>query len=124
MSAAVETRAAPEERGTLDLRLRAVERAARQAALDVPGSVRHEGLLARVNGGLPRASVTLQAGSCHVEVDVAAVWPAPVADLAARVRTAVFEQTSRTTGAHVTAVDVTVHAVTGGGTQPGHRRVL
>lgn len=100
------------ERGTLDVRLKAIERVAELAALEVAGTVRHRGTLDKVSGGgYPKVEVRVHGRSARLKVQVACSWPAPVSHLAERVRVAVLDQTGDLTGVHVASVDVTVHPI-------------
>ena len=113
VATAPETLPDPPERGTLDVRLKAVERVAELAALEVAGTVRHQGALDRVaGGGYPKVTTRVHGRSARITVQVACSWPAPVARLAERVRVKVLSQTTSLTGVHVASVDVTVHPIT------------
>ena len=109
--------AAPAERGTLDVRAKAVERLAEGAALEIAGSVRHSSRLGALTGALtggsshPSATARISDGSARVEVAVACVWPAALARIAAQVRERVAQRTAELSGITITSVDVTVTAV-------------
>lgn len=120
MDAVAEALAAPAERGTLDVRAKAVERLAEGAALEIPGSVRHASRLGALTGSLtgpltgsthPKATVRISDGSARVDVAVACVWPAPLARIAAQVRERVAQRTAELSGISIISVDVTVTAV-------------
>lgn len=102
----------PSERGNLDVRLKAVERVAELAALEVDGTLRHRGTLDKVSGGgYPRVTARVHGRSARLTVQVACSWPAPVARIAERVRVEVLNRTASLTGVHVASVDVTVHPI-------------
>ena len=103
---------AVDARGTLDVRLKAVERIAERAALEVEGTVRQRGTLDAVSGGgYPRVEARVHGRTARLTVHVACGWPAPVAHLAEQVRDTVLTRTSALTGVHVSSVDVTVHTI-------------
>lgn len=114
-----------EERGTLDVRVKAIQHVVERAVLDTPGTVAHRTALGRLRGSnTPRADVTMQGRSARVAVDVACVWPCRIADIATQVRDTVCIETARITGIHVQSVDVTIHTVdTTEIDQPERRRV-
>ncbi|MEO9323187.1 Asp23/Gls24 family envelope stress response protein [Nocardioides sp. C4-1] len=116
---------APETRGTLEVRVRAVEKIVERVVLDVPGTVAHRSTLRRLVGsGSPRASAETHAGRTHLDVHVTCRWPCAVADVAAQVRDRVRTETSRMAGVEVRTVDVTVGLVSPADLeQPGRRRV-
>jgi len=104
--------AAPEDRGSLEVRLKAIRHVVEQVALQTPGVVRHATVLGRVSGGgSPHAEVTMRGRSARIGLRVAVVWPAPVTAVAAEVRDTVRREAARMTGVHVDAVDVEVYAV-------------
>lgn len=104
---------APEERGTLEVRTKALEHLAERAALEAPGTVAHRGSLRGLLGGnVPHAEVTTSGQRVRVVLDVAVTWPADVARVAAGVRDHVLSRSSELGGVGVTSVDVTVHLVT------------
>ncbi|WP_432513212.1 hypothetical protein [Kineococcus sp. SYSU DK001] len=126
-----ETTADPGDRGRLVVADRVVVRVAAAAAATVPGSVRtrdadaartgaDRSVGARVgarvgtavdsvlNRSYPVAECTRAGNRVRVGVQVAAQWPTPAADLAARVRTEVVDQLSRLAGVVVDSCDVTV----------------
>lgn len=106
------TGAGTDERGTLDVRTRAVQHVVEQIALQTPGTVARSSVLGRLCGAqLPRAEVTRQGGSARVSLDVGARWPCRVSEIAASVRDSVRTEAARMTGVHVTSVDVTVHTL-------------
>ncbi|GAA0297790.1 Asp23/Gls24 family envelope stress response protein [Kineococcus aurantiacus] len=110
----------PGTRGRLVVTDRAVVQIARAAAGSVSGSVRADRsrvtLGAAVDSALdtvrqrtyPTAECTRAGNRVRVSVQVAARWPVPAPDLAARVRSGVVEELSRLAGVVVDACDVTV----------------
>ena len=102
----------PAERGTLDVRTKAIQHIVERAVLDTPGTVAHQARWAsssaprrprdRHDAGPPRPR----------QVDVAAVWPAPVTRIATDVRDRVMHEAARLSGVFIRTVDVTVHVVT------------
>ncbi|WP_139977348.1 hypothetical protein [Nocardioides litoris] len=103
----------PEQRGTLDVRVKALEHAVQRIVLDVPGTVRHRSTLRRLaGGGTPQASTTLRGGSARLEVQVSCAWPCDVTRVVTEVRDRVLVEAARLTGIDITTVDVTVEAVT------------
>ncbi len=114
----------PAERGTLDVRTKAIQHIVERAVLDTPGTVAHQGALGKLIGtGSPRASITMEGRRARVEVDVAAVWPAPVTRIATDVRDRVLREAARQSGVFIRTVDVTVHAVTPDAVDHQQRRV-
>nr|WP_296773953.1 Asp23/Gls24 family envelope stress response protein [Rhodococcus sp. (in: high G+C Gram-positive bacteria)] len=94
------------ERGTLDVRTRAVARMAEIAATNVAG-------VERVTGGitsrsLPRVDAIVRGGRIRATVEVATAWPTPIADVAGRVRSAVEQDLTRNSGLAVDSVDVRI----------------
>lgn len=118
--------APPEDRGSLEVRLKAIRHVAEQVALHTPGVVRHSTVLGRVSGGgSPHADVTMRGRSARIQLRVAVLWPAPLTDIAARVRDEVRHETARMAGVHVETVDVEVYTVTEDDIdQPARRRVV
>lgn len=111
-----------EERGTLDVRTRALTHLVERAALEAAGSVRHRTTLGKVRGSdLPHASLTVHGLDARVALDVACHWPADLSAVAADVRERVRERASSLSGLTITSVDVTVHTVADAG--PERRRV-
>ncbi|RYJ05265.1 MAG: hypothetical protein EON52_12450 [Actinomycetales bacterium] len=114
-----------EERGTLDVRAKAVENILRNAALAVPGSVPHTGGVGPLSTkSLPSASVTFRGSIATATLDVAAHWPCRAEELAASVRDTVRTEASRLSGTDITRVDVTLHVVPGSNPTTRPRRVL
>ncbi|GAA4672033.1 Asp23/Gls24 family envelope stress response protein [Nocardioides nanhaiensis] len=117
--------APPEDRGSLEVRLKAIRHVVERVALQTPGVVRHSTVLGRVSGGgSPHADVTMRGRSARIALRVAVVWPAPVTAVAAEVRDAVRSEAARLTGVHVETVDVEVYAVSDDDIdEPTRRRV-
>ncbi|WP_157559739.1 Asp23/Gls24 family envelope stress response protein [Nocardioides sp. Soil777] len=114
----------PAERGTLDVRTKAIQHIVERAVLDTPGTVAHQGALGKLIGtGSPRASITMEGRRARVEVDVAAVWPSPVTRIATDVRDRVLHEAVRQSGVFIRTVDVTVHLVTPDAVDHQQRRV-
>jgi uncharacterized alkaline shock family protein YloU len=104
----------PAGRGRLELRERAVERLVRLAAAEVPDV---GGPVTRVLGqavgsadldGRPRADVVVTGDLVTALLSVSVVWPAPVLEVADRVRQRVGERLSTLAGLRVGHVDVRV----------------
>ncbi len=95
--------------GSLEVRAKALQHIVEQAALEVPGTVVRQTTLGSVRGAnSPRASVALSGDRARVEVDVACLWPAPLARVAADVRSRVHERLPELAGIRVVSVDVRV----------------
>lgn len=105
--------AEPEQRGSLHIAEKVLERIATQSAREVDGvaPTTGAGLRALVSSRLPRASVRTAGGQTRVSVDIAARWPEPAWDVAADVRAQVQSNVLAMTGRDVRAVDVSVHDV-------------
>ena len=97
-----------EGRGQLNVRAQALQHIVETVALEEPYVRRVDGGLAGVRSGSPRAAVHVHGTTARVTVDVACSWPAPVEQVAARVRERVLARASELSGVRVTAVDVTV----------------
>lgn len=122
------------ERGTLEVRARALESIAEQAAREVPRTVvrraRLGGLTAQASpqakvaltasvrqdqGGTATTTTTTTTPSARIDVDVLCLWPAPLSAVAEQVRDHVAARASALSGVAVTSVDVTVGATTEAG---------
>ena len=95
------------DRGTLDIRDHAVVRIAEIAASRVTG-------VERIAGGLtsrtmPRAEASVRNGRVRATIDVATLWPTPIADVAHRVRRAVVDDIAHSSGLDIESVDVRMH---------------
>ncbi|MFY0407786.1 Asp23/Gls24 family envelope stress response protein [Solicola sp. PLA-1-18] len=105
------------ERGTLDVKSKAITHIAERAAGETDGTVRSATTAQKALGrGYPRASVRVDRNRAWVDLDVAVTWPAPVSTIAAQVRDSVIRRTSELSGLDVRRVDVTIHVVTGSAT--------
>lgn len=99
-------------RGSLHVRQRVLTRIAEHTAQLVPGAVQHSSGLGRLAGrSYPSATATVTGRASRIDLDVAAVWPCNVAELARTVRDRVRTETGRLSGTRVTSVDVTVHLI-------------
>ncbi len=102
----------PEARGTLDVRVKALERVVEEVVRQTPGTVSHTSTLRRIVGGAtPSASTTVHAGAARIEVRVSCAWPCDVTAIAADVRDRVLLEAPRMTGVEVRTVDVVVEVV-------------
>lgn len=106
-----EVLAAPAQRGTLDVRVQAIEHTIEHLVLDVATVVRRRGPRAALGGAYPRASVSIEGGWASADVEVTALWPTKVADVAAEVRRLVIDAVEPMVGVQVRRADVTVHVV-------------
>lgn len=105
------------ERGRLEVRQKAVERLVVQAAAevdDVGGPVTR--VLGQALGsadldGRPHADVTVTGDLVTVELSVSVVWPAPVIEVAERLRSRVCERVASLAAMRVGHVDVHVSAL-------------
>lgn len=113
------------ERGSLEVRARALEHLAEKAANDVPGTVSVSGGVARLRGrDYPAVKVRVHGPRAFFEVDVAGTWPCPVAELTRLVRDRVRGDVARLSGMDVIRVDVRLHIINpDAGDQPARRRV-
>lgn len=100
------------DRGRLDIAERVVERVATIAASEVDGVRRvGSGIEGVVGRQFPKASAEVGGGHARVALDIAVVWPAPLARTAGTVRERVRERLQSLVGLTVDAVDVTVATV-------------
>ena len=99
--------AEPGARGSLHLHDRVIERIAAAAATRVRGVAP----TAASGRGLPDASCELAGHRARVSVEIAAVWPAPVPQVAMDVRDAVTERLEALAGVQADVVHVTVARV-------------
>jgi uncharacterized alkaline shock family protein YloU len=102
----------PGERGSLEIKHKAVERLAVLAARSTDAVAGPQPGL-RVLGGrdLPKADVTISGSRVRAQVAVAVTWPSPLAKVAADVRAAVARDLSELGIYTVDRVDVTVQCV-------------
>ena len=99
----------PGERGSLQVRDRAVERIVEAAVLEVDGVLRHADTLDRVTGRqLPRVEVVMAGHRVRASIEVATRWPTSVLDVTARTRDGVTHALAHLAGLTVDAVDVHV----------------
>lgn len=90
---------------------RALTALATQAALDVPGSIRHSSGLGRLAGSsYPGVEVRSHPTSVDAQVRVALWWPCEAATVAALIRESVSRRLAEVTGRPVTRVDVHIGA--------------
>ncbi|MGV8874231.1 MAG: Asp23/Gls24 family envelope stress response protein [Rhodococcus sp. (in: high G+C Gram-positive bacteria)] len=111
-TAVAETLNDPGERGSLEIKHKAVERLAVLAARST-GSVtdHHQGLSVLGGRDLPKADVTVNGSRVRAQVVVAVTWPSPLAKVAASVRAAVARDLTELGIYTVDRVDVTVECV-------------
>lgn len=102
----------PSDRGTLEIKHKAVERLAVLAARGTDSVTgRHRGLRVLGGGDLPKADVTINGDRVRAAVAVAVTWPTPVAGVAAEVRDAVTRDLTGLGKYTVDRVDVSVECV-------------
>lgn len=112
-----------DERGTLDIRTKAIQHVVERVVLDTPGTVAHRTTLGRLRGAYtPKAEITRQGNGARVQVDVACVWPCRVSAIAAAVRDGVRRETARMTGVALLSVDVTIHTLSESDLDQSERR--
>lgn len=111
------------QRGRLEVAERAVERIATLAAGEVPGVQRTGSsyLESVIGHQYPSADAQVAGGHVKVSIDLAAVWPSPLAATAKSVRDRVRSQLEDLAGLTVDRVDVTVAKVTQHQSQPERR---
>lgn len=101
-----------EDRGTLDVRHKALQRIVEHVALRLPGTVAQSSTLGRITGmTLPKADIMAEGRDVRVKLDVAMLWPGNVSHIATAARDAVRQEAFRLSGIQIRSVDVTVHAV-------------
>lgn len=99
----------PGQRGRLVLAQRAVEHLARQAATEVDGvAVLGTGIAGR---HYPHVAVQLAGHRARIQVSVATVWPAVLAQVAAAVAAHVRERLDALAGVRADSVDVRISKV-------------
>ncbi len=116
-----------DERGTLDVRSKALEQIICGASLTVAGTVavHPAGGLQQLTGTTyPTASVAFAGTSARAQLSVAAPWPCAVQELATSVRDRVRAEAMRLSGTEISRLDVTVHLVTADAMATPTRRVL
>lgn len=100
---------APEERGTLTIADKVVERIAALAAGEVGHTVATgSGWTRVVTKRLPHATARVAGDHARVGVQIAVAWPASLSEVTAGVRDHVRQQVGTLTAIDVDAVDVTV----------------
>lgn len=113
----------PAERGTLRVADRVVERVAGRASREVAGTVGQGPAWRRpARRTLPRAHAVVAGGRARIGVEIAATWPVPLSEVAARTRDHVARRVTDLTGTTVLAVDVTVVEVLHPGSASGRTR--
>lgn len=103
-----------QQRAHTSIELRVLEKLATEAALSVPGVIRHSAAISQITGRrFPRVSVTMESGdrAAVIDVQVATAWPAPTVAVAQVTRETVAEWIEHSTGVPVLAVNVDVGAV-------------
>ena len=106
---ATRERAPPADRGRTVIADKVVTRVAAIAAAEVEAVIdTRSGWTRLVRKGLPHADAVVAGGTSRIAVEVAATWPTPLADVAARVRDLVTSRVTELTGTAVSRVDVTV----------------
>lgn len=104
--------AAAADRGSLTVAPKVVTKIAEAAAAEVDGTAPHRGGVGHLLGrSLPRADARLAGSRADVSLEVAAVWPHPVATVAARVRDSVTRRLQELADVTVDRADVTVSHV-------------
>lgn len=102
----------PGNRGSLEIKHKAVERLATLAARRTGGvSDRQQGLRVLGSRDLPKADVTVTGDRVRAQIAVAVTWPSPLAKVAADVRSAVARDLSELGIYTVERVDVTVQCI-------------
>ncbi|WP_427893367.1 DUF6286 domain-containing protein [Kribbella sp. GL6] len=96
------------DRGRLVIAQRAVERIAEITARRHGAVVRRDSVLGR---GLPKARAVVAGRRTRIELELAAAWGRPLAEIATEVRQAVTEDVERFTGLGIDRVDVDITAV-------------
>ena len=114
----------PATRGTLDVRIAAIEHLAEHVARDVDGTVAYRSGLDKLRGrGYPHAQVSARGPASWITLDIAVAWPSAVEQVAAAARDHVRTETARLSGSDVRRVDVTVHVISADQVDSPQRRV-
>lgn len=101
--------AVPEERGSLSIADKVIEKVATAAAREIgPVTDQASGWRRLPGRALPRASAEIAGGHSRIGVEIATPWPRPLTTVAAETRDHVKERVTALTGMDVVAVDVTV----------------
>ena len=122
-----DTLAPADDRGSLDVRAKAVEHIVANASLEVPGCVARPAGIQKLARSLPSASVTFRGSVAIAELHAAATWPCRAQELASTIRDTVRAEASRQSGLEISRLDVTLHVVPADeavGAGHGTRRVL
>ncbi len=98
----------PEERGTLTIANKVVERVASIAAREIGQVTDSRAGWTQLYRNLPTATAKVAGGRARVDVEVAAAWPSSLPEVTAQVRDRVSERVTHLTGVTVVAVDVTI----------------
>lgn len=99
----------PADRGRTTIADGVVSRIASIAASEIEAVVdTRKGWTKLVRKGLPHADAVVAGDTSRITVEVAAVWPTPLAPLTDRVRAHVTERVGSLVGVTVSRVDVTV----------------
>lgn len=113
-----------EDRGTLDVRNKALQRIVEHIVRQVPGTVARRSALGRITGAaLPKADITTEGRAARVKVEVAICWPGNISEVATTVRDTVLREAFRLSGIQIRSVDITVHAVDPADSDDTGRRV-
>ena len=111
-------------RGTLDVRIAAIEHLAEHVATEVDGTVAYRSGLDKLRGrGYPRAQVSARGPASWISLDIAVAWPSAVEQVAAAARDHVRTETARLSGSDVRRVDVTVHVISADQVSAPRKRV-
>jgi uncharacterized alkaline shock family protein YloU len=106
--------AAPDERGTLHIDDRVVQRVASYAVTSVEHSAAAPRRVLGINVGQSdterpaSVSATVHGNTASVAASIAVAWPQPIAAVADRLRQRVREEVERSTGIRVDHIDVEV----------------
>lgn len=100
--------APPEERGSLTIADKVVEKIASIAAREIEQVTDTRAGWTRMYRSLPKATAKVAGGRARIGVEVAASWPSSLPTVTAQVRDRVNEQITDLTGVTVVAVDVTI----------------
>jgi len=115
--------AEPAERGQTTIADGVVEHIARLVSTDVPGvEPAGSGLDKVVGRQYPKVNAQVAGSRARLSVQVAVVWPYPLADVCAQVRDQVAARLTELTGLSIDAVDVTAAKVVQAQT-PSRKRV-
>lgn len=111
------------DRGRTVIEPAVVERIAVQSATEVDGVTRSgTGLESVIGRRYPKASAQVAGSHAKVDLDLAVIWPHPLADVCASVRDRVSQRVHELTGMEVDRVHVTAVKVVAAD-EPSPRRV-